>query len=68
MTFSRVGTLVLWSFIGAIGDVPLQPLSMRLAVGAPQIQLVPVFGPDTNQYIGLSLANTRTVTNTVTVT
>jgi hypothetical protein len=68
MTIPRVGTLIIWLCISMVGIVPLRPSAQESVIAAPQFNLFPIFGPDTNEFIGLSLVNTSVVKNEVSVT
>ena len=68
MTIPKAGALVLWLCISMVGIVPLRPAAQESVIAAPQFNLLPVFGPGTNEFIGLSLVNTSAVKNEVTVT
>ncbi len=68
MTRYKIRTLMRWLWIGAAGILPLLLPAQALSASASQLGLLPIFGPDSRDFIGLSLINTSTVKNEVVVT
>ncbi len=68
MTIPRVGTLALLLCIGMTGVGVPWPSVQEPATSVSPFNLLPVFGPGTNEFIGLSLVNTSAANNEVTVT
>ncbi len=68
MTIPKAGALLLCLCISIGGITPLQLQARKSAVAASRFSVFPVFGSETNEFIGLSLVNTSAVKNEVTVT
>ncbi len=68
MNTPRLGLLILLLCSGTIAGVASRPTIQESGVDSSPFELLPVFGSDTAEYIGLSLTNTAPVVNEVAVT